>query len=166
MEGLTRGESLSGIVREAHRRGFTEPDPREDLGGMDVARKALILSRCLGWGGEMTHVQVSSLVPEALRTLDQEAFWSRLEELDHQSFPRVEPGNVLRYLASIEPGKIEVGVTSVPLHSLWGNLRGTDNLIAIHSRRYGENPLVIQGAGAGTELTAAGILHDLLEVAR
>jgi aspartokinase/homoserine dehydrogenase 1 len=166
MAGLGRGVPLSQVVREAYRGGFTEPDPRDDLGGMDVARKALILSRALGWGGELSQVEVRGLVPERLQGGDVETFLAGLDKSGDLPERVPSAGLVPRFMAQVEPGKITVGTELVSPDSLWGRLQGTDNLVAFWTERYGAAPLVIQGAGAGTVLTASGVLEDLLEVAR
>ena len=169
MTGLEGGASLSEIVCEAHRLGYTEPDPRDDLGGIDVARKALILARGLGWQLSMEDVQVEGLYPSSMGELSVTEFLEALPELDAEFAQRVADaaaaGKVLRYAATIEGGKCRVGPTVVERESPLGRLSGTDNLVEFHSRWYNPNPLVIQGSGAGTDVTAAGLLSDIVELA-
>ena len=151
--GLQAGQPFSALVDEAMRRGYTEPDPRIDLGGTDVARKALILARTLGWKLELADVTVSSLVPADLAALPLAEFLSRSTELDAgfaaQAAAATGEGRVLRYVAELRDGKAAVGMQAVPLDSALGQLRGNDNLVAFHTRYYPDTPLVLQGRGAG-----------------
>ena len=168
MTGLEEGRSFSETVQDAYRLGYTEPDPRDDLGGVDVARKALILARGIGWRMEMEQVQVSGLYPERLAGLSVDDFLSELPSLDEQYRPEVaraaSEGKVLRYAATLSEGACTVGLTAVPKESPLGRLTGTDNLVELYSRWYSPNPLVIQGRGAGVEATAAGVLSDIVEL--
>ena len=151
------------------RLGFTEPDPREDLSGMDVGRKALILARLLGYRGELNRAGVESLVPKWARALPLRAFLKRLGELDAAWKRRVDTaraqGNALRYVATVTPTKIAVGLRAVPLSSPLASLKGSDNQLVFTTARYKANPLVIRGPGAGAEVTAAGVLNDILRLA-
>ena len=169
MTGLQEGQPLSAIVREAHSLGYTEPDPRDDLGGIDVARKALILARCLGWQLTMDDVQVEGLYPATMDALSVDAFMEALPEIDAEFGQKVASaateGKVLRYAATVEDGQCRVGPTVVARESPLGRLSGTDNLIEFHSTWYSPNPLVIQGRGAGVDATAAGVLSDIVELA-
>jgi len=166
---LGRGSSFSTALRAAMSLGYTEPDPREDLSGMDVARKALILARLLGFEGNLEAVAVESLVPAHLRELDAHDFLSRLEEMDAAWRERVEHARtketVLRYRATVGPGNVHVGLVGVPLGSSFATLTGTDNQFAITTARYRTNPIVITGPGAGVGVTAAGVLNDVLKLA-
>ena len=150
-------------------KGYTEPDPREDLSGLDVARKALILARLLGYPGELPRRAVESLVPKWARALPLKEFLSRLEELDATWKRRVEVaarrGAVLRYVALVTPSRIAVGVRSVPAGSPFAGVNGSDNQLVFTTGRYKTNPLVITGPGAGAEVTAAGVLNDILRLA-
>jgi homoserine dehydrogenase len=150
-------------------RGYTEPDPREDLSGMDVARKALILARLLGYPGELSRDSVESLVPAWAQSLSKEQFLQRLEELDAQWSARVDEarasGSVLRYIARVTPRSVLVGVRAVPESSPFARVRGSDNQLVFTTARYKTNPLVITGPGAGAEVTAAGVLNDILRLA-
>ncbi|MEM7531458.1 MAG: homoserine dehydrogenase [Chloroflexota bacterium] len=175
MTGLQAGRPLSEIVREAHSLGYTEPDPRDDLGGVDVARKALILARGQGWQIEMEDVDVTGLYPPTMDDLSVDAFMDALTDLDDEFAQRVRnaeaEGKVLRYAATISAnedgtgGTCSVGPTLVDGDSPLGRLSGTDNLAEFHTRWYSTTPLVIHGAGAGTEVTAAGVLSDIVELA-
>lgn len=162
--------AFSQCVREAMARGYTEPDPRIDLGGLDVARKALILARTLGWNMELLEVGVQSLVPPDLAGLPVADFLKRLPDLDEgfakQAQQAAEIGETLRYAATLQGGRATVGVRSVPLDSPLGLLRGNDNLIAFHTRYYPDTPLVLQGRGAGVEAAAAGVHSDIIALAQ
>ncbi|HEY8175643.1 MAG TPA: aspartate kinase [Gemmatimonadaceae bacterium] len=166
---LGRGTLFSTALRAAMAAGYTEPDPREDLSGMDVARKALILGRLLGFEGEVESVQVESLVPEAFRGVPAADFIARLEEMDSLWRERVEraraSNTVLRYRATVSPTGVHVGLVGVDLGSSFASLTGTDNQFAITTTRYRTNPIVITGPGAGVAVTAAGVLNDLLKLA-
>jgi homoserine dehydrogenase len=169
MTGLQAGRPLSEVVREAHKLGYTEPDPRDDLGGVDVARKALILARGLGWWMELADVQVTSLYPAHMEGLSVADFLAALPELDAEFASQVEAaqaqGKVLRYAATVAEGRCQVGPTLVDAASPLGRLSGTDNLVEFYTRWYDPNPLVIQGRGAGVDATASGVLADLIELA-
>lgn len=166
---LGDGRPFSTTMREAMRRGYTEPDPREDLSGMDVARKALILGRLLGFRGGIDQVEVESLVPRQVRSATLEAFVATLERHDAGWHARGErargEGKVLRYVARVTPRRITVGLAAVPAASALGGLRGTDNQVVFTTDRYHTNPLVITGPGAGLEVTAAGVMNDIMRLA-
>ncbi|MEM7129512.1 MAG: homoserine dehydrogenase [Chloroflexota bacterium] len=169
MTGLQEGKLLSEIVREAYDLGYTEPDPRDDLGGIDVARKALILARGIGWALEMDDVQVEGLYPSSMDALSISEFMDALPELDSSFQQRIQDaaaqGKVLRYAATVEDGQCRVMPTVVHADSPLGRLTGTDNLAEFHTTWYSPNPLVVQGRGAGVEATAAGVLSDIVELA-
>lgn len=169
MTGLQEGKPLSAIVREAHSLGYTEPDPRDDLGGVDVARKALILARGLGWQLDLDDIEVQGLYPAAMDGLTVAEFMDALPQLDAEFAARVAAaqagGQVLRFAAMVENGVCRVGPTTVAAASPLGSLSGTDNLVEFTTRWYNPNPLVIQGRGAGTDATAAGVLSDVIELA-
>jgi aspartokinase/homoserine dehydrogenase 1 len=166
---LGRGERFSSALRAAVELGYTEPDPRDDLSGLDVARKALILGRLLGYPGELSDVAVESLVPEPLREVSLPEFFDRLEEADEPWLKRsraaAEKGEVLRYRARVTRRSIRVGVVSVPIADSLAALSGTDNQFTFTTARYRSNPLVITGPGAGPAVTAAGVMGDLLKLA-
>jgi homoserine dehydrogenase len=169
MTGLQAGRPFSAIVREAHRLGYTEPDPRDDLGGVDVARKALILARGLGWQLDMDAVAVQGLYPSEMDALSVDAFLDTLPSLDDHFQAQVQSaaaaGKVLRYAAQVADGVCRVGPTQVAADSPLGRLSGTDNLVEFTTHWYSPNPLVIQGRGAGVDATAAGVLSDIIELA-
>jgi aspartokinase/homoserine dehydrogenase 1 len=166
---LGRGTLFSTALRAAMAVGYTEPDPREDLSGMDVARKALILGRLLGFEGELDAVQVESLVPEAFRDVPAAEFVERLEEMDPHWRERVDRARaadtVLRYRATVSATSVHVGLVGVDLSSSFASLTGTDNQFAITTTRYRTNPIIITGPGAGVAVTAAGVLNDVLKIA-
>lgn len=168
LSALDAGRPFSEAVREAAARGYTEPDPREDLSGRDVARKALILARLMGYRGPAPEPE--SLVPPALRKVTREQFLERLHEADDQWRRRqaaaAARGRVLRYVVVATPRAVRVRLAAVPRDSPTGTLTGTRNLLAFTSRRYAHEPLVITGPGAGAEVTAAGILNDIQFLAR
>jgi aspartokinase/homoserine dehydrogenase 1 len=161
-----RGRPFSEALAKAMELGYTEPDPRDDLSGADVGRKALILGRLLDFAGEPTDVAVESLVPEALRALPRPDFLARLSSMDGDWGKRATmakaKGGTLRYVASVTKGKITVGLQVVAPSSPFFGLKGTDNQVAFTTTRYKTNPLVITGPGAGPAVTAAGVLNDML----
>ena len=169
MTGLQAGQRFSAIVREAHKLGYTEPDPRDDLGGIDVARKALILARGIGWELDMEDVAVTGLYPAEMADLTVPEFLDAIERLDDDFAAQVDAaaaqGNVLRFAATLADGACTVGPAVVPATSPLGRLSGTDNLVEFHSHWYSPNPLVVQGRGAGVDATAAGVLSDVVELA-
>jgi aspartokinase/homoserine dehydrogenase 1 len=166
---VSAGTRFSQAVRAAMSRGYTEPDPREDLSGMDVGRKALILARLLGYQGELSRTAVESLVPKWARALTLPDFLDRLDELDDRWRRRVDAAArsamVLRYVATVTPSKIAVGLRPVPASSPLAAIKDTDNQLVFTTARYKANPLVITGPGAGAEVTAAGVLNDILRLA-
>ncbi len=166
---VSSGVPFSKAVRSAMSRGYTEPDPREDLSGMDVGRKALILARLLGYPGELRRSSVETLVPNWARKLTLPEFLERLEQLDAGWKRRVDAaaaeGMVLRYVATATPSKIAVGLRAVPSSSPLAAIKGSDNQVVFTTARYKANPLVITGPGAGAEVTAAGVLNDILRLA-
>ena len=166
---LGRGASFSTALRGAIAKGYPEPDPRDDLSGMDVARKALILGRLLGFAGELEDIAVESLVPAGAERLSLEDFLASLEQFDDAWAQRVAAarvrGGVLRYRAIVTPRRIRVGLVAVPASSPMAALNGTDNQFIFTTQRYRNNPLVITGPGAGPAVTAGGILNDVLKLA-
>ncbi len=169
LTGIGRGEPFSVTLRKAMSLGFTEPDPRDDLSGMDVARKALILARLLGFKGELSDVSVESLVPVAYRKLPLTTFLARLDQQDAAWAARQAAAQkqerVLRYVLLATARRVQVGLRAVPTSHPLAGLRGTDNQIVFTTRRYSEHPLVITGPGAGPAVTAAGVLNDILQLA-
>ena len=168
MTALEDGRRFSDAVREAWTRGYTEPDPRDDLSGTDVARKALILARSLGRRVELGDIELEALFGREVDADDAATFVDNLKSLDGEFQRRVERARaqhrVLRYVANVGRDGIRVGVEAVPETSPMARLRGTDNQVAIYSRRYKTNPLVVTGPGAGADVTAAGVLNDILTI--
>ncbi|KPN21062.1 homoserine dehydrogenase [Xanthomonas sp. Mitacek01] len=160
---------FSALVREARNAGYTEPDPRVDLSGEDVRRKLLILARAAGIALPAHEVEVASLVPAALAAVGEDAVDAALDALDAGLFARHAAaraaGERLCFVGRFEVGgRAQVGLRSLPAdHPLCAG-SGTDNRVAIHSDRYADHPLVIQGPGAGAEVTAAALLDDVLSI--
>lgn len=167
---LDGARTFSEIVREAHALGFTEPDPREDLSGIDVARKLIILAREMGLEVEMETVQVESMVPEDLRSASVEDYLNTLAKHD-QAIAEVlnsasAQGQALRYVGAIESnGQMSAGLRMYPLDHPFANLTGSDNIVSFQTARYNTQPMIVRGPGAGPEVTAAGVFADLLRLA-
>jgi len=162
-------EPFSSIVRAARLKGYTEPDPRDDLSGMDVARKLIILGREMGLTLELSDVVVTGLVPKVLEKVSVEEFMDRLPEFDADMAALLEEAvrkrQVLRYVGRIEAnGAATVGLTYLDSKHAFGNIALTDNVVRFATRRYCDNPLIVQGPGAGPEVTAGGVFSDLLRL--
>ena len=168
-------KSFSEVLQHAINSGYTEPDPREDLCGNDVGRKLLILARELDLGNEFTDVKIQNLIPEHLREGSVEDFLQRLDEFNspyQQIKEAQEPDHVLRYvgdlhgdLASTDTVQLDVSLVSVPRNSALGQVKGADSIFEIYTESYGDNPIVIQGAGAGASVTARGVFGEILRLA-
>ena len=166
---------FSEVLQHAINSGYTEPDPREDLCGNDVGRKLLILARELDLGNEFTDVKIQNLIPEHLREGSVEDFLQRLDEFNapYQQIKEAQaPDHVLRYvgdlhgdLASTDTVQLDVSLVSVPRNSALGQVKGADSIFEIYTESYGDNPIVIQGAGAGASVTARGVFGDILRLA-
>ena len=161
---------FSALVGQARQLGYTEPDPRDDLSGTDVARKLVILARESGWKTTLDTVKVESLVPSSLQGVTPAEFLTRLSELDAPMQARLaaakKNGNVLRYVAKLEgAGSAQVGLMELPTTHAFAHIKLTDNVVQFTTARYRNNPLVVQGPGAGPEVTAAGIFADVLRIA-
>ena len=166
---------FSTIVQETIDKGFTEPDPREDFSGNDVARKLLILARELDLQNEFEDISVENLIPEAYREIPTAEFLQQLEVLDDK-FQAIKDqqkeGHVLRYVGDLSgdlsqnKGNLEVKLVSIPLDSTLGHIKGSDAIFEIFTESYGEQPIVIQGAGAGAEVTARGVFGDILRLSK
>ncbi|KAL2014603.1 hypothetical protein VTN00DRAFT_2128 [Thermoascus crustaceus] len=166
----------SQVVAQAKQLGYTEPDPRDDLNGMDVARKLTILARIAGVDVQSpTSFPVESLIPAELASLPStaegiEQFMARLPEFDGQmsaiKADAEKNGKVVRYVGSIDVGKkeVKVGLQQFDKDSAIAGLKGSDNIISFYTKRYGANPLIVQGAGAGGDVTAMGVSADLIKV--
>ena len=166
---------FSETLQEAIDKGFTEPDPREDLGGNDVARKLLILARELDLENELSEVEIKNLIPENLRNGSADEFLGNLELLnaEYQTLKEHQkPNHVLRYIGELSgdlsqnKGKLEVKLVSTPESTPLGSLKGSDAIFEIYTESYGEQPIVIQGAGAGASVTARGVFGDILRLAK
>jgi homoserine dehydrogenase len=167
--------SFSEVLKAAVEKGYTEPDPREDLSGNDVARKLLILARELDLENEFEDIAIENLIPIEKRAADKATFLNQLSDIDAQ-FQEIkeaqQKGHVLRYVGDLygdlfQPkGNLKVSLESVPETSSLGSLKGTDALIEIFTESYGDQPMVIQGAGAGASVTARGVFGDILRLAK
>ena len=161
---------FSEIVRDAKAKGFTEPDPRDDLSGMDVARKLVILGREMGLKLELADVVLEGLIPTQLASCPADEFMNRLGELDAPMLARLQSAqksnHVLRYVAALDAstGKATVGLVELERSHPFANINLTDNIVQFVTSRYHQNPLVVQGPGAGPAVTAGGVFADLLRV--
>jgi aspartokinase/homoserine dehydrogenase 1 len=164
-----KGLPFSEVVKEAGKKGYTEPDPRVDLSGKDVGRKLLILARESGLPMETTDIEIENILPQAcLAAPDVEAFMAELEKADgHFEELRAEAeaqGKVLRLIATLEGEKAFINLQQVAEQSPFYNLSGSDNMIVFTTERYKERPLVIKGPGAGAAVTAAGVFAEILRI--
>ncbi len=168
-------DAFATILQEAIDRGYTEPDPREDLCGNDVARKLLILARELDLENEFEDIKIENLIPEDYRETPTKEFLTKLAELNtvfQEKKEAQEPNHVLRYIGDLSgdlfqsKGELEVKLVSVPVSSPLGSLKGSDAIFEIYTESYGEQPIVIQGAGAGAKVTARGVFGDILRLAK
>jgi aspartokinase/homoserine dehydrogenase 1 len=163
-------EPFSSVVRAAKAKGYTEPDPRDDLSGTDFARKLIILGREMGLRLELADVQLESLVPRSLASCSVEEFLERLPAFDTAMAERLQAARsrdrVLRYIGSLDAatGKASVGLVELERTHTFANINLTDNVVRFLTQRYNQNPLVVQGPGAGPEVTAGGVFGDLLRV--
>ncbi|WP_299431810.1 bifunctional aspartate kinase/homoserine dehydrogenase I [uncultured Aquimarina sp.] len=164
---------FSEILQEAIDNGFTEPDPREDLCGNDVGRKLLILARELDLQNEFIDINIHNLIPENLREGEAKGFLERLKDLDsvYKKIKDDQKSNhVLRYIGDLhgdlfaEKGILDVKLVSVPESSALGQVKGSDSIFEIYTESYGDQPIVIQGAGAGAAVTARGVFGDILRL--
>lgn len=161
---------FSDLVKKAKEMGYTEPDPREDLNGFDVGRKLLILARVAGYRLDFEDIDVQNLVPEDARDAENiDEFFEKLKEFDSEFETMwkeaADEGKKLCYIARFENGEAEVKLETIASDHPFYNLSGSDNILAIYSSHYDVNPLVVKGPGAGANVTAAGIIADILRVA-
>ncbi len=163
---LDQGAPFSEAIAAAKAHGYTEPDPRDDLGGQDVMRKILILGRMAGWPLEAADITVESLYPPTMAALSTAEFMSRLGELDEKMAARVETAvsqqQALRYVARVTAQGGGVSLQALPAASPLANMK----YISFRSGLYHDEPLLIGGKGAGVEMTAAGVLGDILDLVR
>ena len=162
-------KSFVEVVKEAKAKGYTEPDPRDDLNGTDVARKILILARECGYSLEFEEVRINPLLSsEALNAKDVDAFYAQLEKENNLYAQKVneasQKGEVLRFIAKLENGKASIGLTSVSKSHPFFNLAGSENIVSFTTERYFNNPLVVKGPGAGAEVTAMGVFADIISL--
>lgn len=169
MSELERGTHFSEAVRQAVELGYTEPDPVADLSGVDVARKATILARLAGFASASRPVQLTGLVDAQHTGMPLPDLYAMLETMNGGIKQRIDEAHaehkVLRFVAAVEPDAITVGPLAVPRDSALGTLSGSDNMIVFTSDRYNDRPLVITGPGAGIDVTAMGVLGDILRIA-
>jgi aspartokinase/homoserine dehydrogenase 1 len=169
---MRAGSCFSQAVRKAKELGYTEPDPRDDLSGMDVARKVLILGRDAGLSLELSDIQIESLLPPEALTWSAEQFMERIPSLDShfaELITRASQANKRLFFGATidcERGNASIGLQSVDLDHPFCSLSGADNVVAFTTKRYRSNPLVIKGPGAGAEVTAAGVFADIIRAAR
>ena len=168
---MDEGVPFSAAIREAMSLGYTEPDPRDDLSGTDVARKALIIAREIGLPLEMRQVSLEPMLAASqLRGGTVAGFLEKVPRVDASMAARVRQaksrGEVLRYVVDIDSRGCRVGLRRLPRESPIGRLAGPDNILVFRTERYNDYPLVIQGPGAGAGVTAAGVLGDILKVAK
>jgi aspartokinase/homoserine dehydrogenase 1 len=163
-------KSFASVVRQAQEEGYTEPDPRLDLSGVDVMRKILILTREAGQQLEMEDISNNSFLPESCMEGSVEDFYAEMERHE-EHFKKIyqdaaRNGKKLKYVASFQNGKASVGLQHIdPAHDLY-HLYGKDNVVLFYTNRYVDQPLVVKGAGAGADVTASGVFADIVRAAR
>lgn len=168
---IAGGKPFSAAIVSAKNAGYTEPDPRDDLSGLDVARKALILARTMGREVDLSDIAVESLVPDALADCSVSTFLERIADHNATMAERQQQaaanGATLKYVATVPADDaITVGIEAVPTSTVLGALQGPENIISIRTDRYDQYPLTISGPGAGAAVTAAGMIADMLDLAR
>ena len=166
-----KGNSFHDVVLEAQQEGYTEPDPKIDLSGIDVARKILILARESGMKIELMEIENESFLPQdCLDTQDNKSFFKSLVKHSGHFEKMLEnaekKGAKMKYIAQLEDGKAKVGIQLVKEGHDFYNLEGSDNIILFYTNRYKEQPLIVKGAGAGADVTASGIFADIIRIGR
>ena len=166
---FTKGTSFSQILKEAKLKGFTEPDPRDDLNGLDFARKILILAREVGMRMELSDVKVENLVPiKARNSKSIDDFFVKIEKCNEdfelKRKKAEEKNKVLRYIAKLENGKAEISLQEIDEKHPFYSLSATDNILALTTKHYNDRPIVIKGPGAGADVTAAGVFADIIRI--
>lgn len=162
--------SFSQVVKQAQDEGYTEPDPRLDLSGTDVARKILILAREAGYKLEMEDVEINSFLPESCFVGSVEDFYAEMAKNEAHFKSMLDNAKnknlILKYIATFDNGKASVGLQSIDSTHNFANLSGKDNAVLFYTNRYSEQPLVVKGAGAGADVTAAGVFADIIRATR
>jgi len=163
---LSEGAAFSEALAESIKRGYAEPDPSEDLSGRDVARKGIILARSAGWKPELSDVSLNGIVSE--REMGDLTHANGIAAVDARLKSRFDKaqsdGNTLRYLAEVSPDNIRVGLSPVPQSGAFSALVGPENRVDFVTERYASFPLGVSGPGAGPEVTAAGVLSDVIDL--
>ena len=165
------GNSFSEVVREAKAKGYAEPDPRDDLNGMDVARKILILAREVGLKLELKQIKINPILPDkCFKVSSIDNFFTELKKLDsdfaEKKIQMQKNNQALRYIATLSDGKAEIRLQEVGQSQPFYQMSGSDNIISITTKRYCHTPLIIKGHGAGAEVTAGGIFANILSIFR
>ncbi len=167
---LEAGVPFGQAVRDAKANGFTEPDPRQDLGGLDAARKALILARMLGYRLHMRDVGVESLYPSSMDGLTVEQFLREIDSLNESMAAKARDlaagEKKLRYAAIIENGRCSVGLAGADPATKLGGIRTSDSIVVFTTKYFSDNPVAVSGRGAGQEVTASGVLGDIVSLSR
>lgn len=167
----TPDNTFVSVVKQAKEEGYTEPDPKIDLSGIDVARKILILARESGLRIELEDIVNNSFLPEeCLKTKDNESFFASLEANQNHFEELLQAAekndSKLKYVAQLEKGKASVGLQQIPQGHDFYNLEGSDNIILFYTNRYSQQPLIVKGAGAGADVTASGIFADIIRIGK
>jgi aspartokinase/homoserine dehydrogenase 1 len=166
---FNKNNTFHYVVKQAQEEGYTEPDPRIDLSGVDVARKLLILARESGEMLEMNDIQNETFLPkECMEAISVDAFYETLkthEALFQKLFANAEKNNCqLKYVAEFKDGASKVGLKEIPVGHPFYNLEGKDNIVMFYTNRYSDQPMIIKGAGAGSEVTASGLFADIIRI--